>query len=113
MTDTTNTLRSNPPQWLDDEEVSNLPDAFTDKRELWEIVATCTPGSCISAHYSSLTLRVVADWLKRRIEQAEANGWNYEPWQMVHDLQLAANTADAAIDSKNVLPRRSDKEPYQ
>jgi hypothetical protein len=113
VTDTTNTLRSNPPEWLDDEEVSNLPDAFTDKRELWEIVATCTPGSCISAHYSSLTLHVVADWLKRRAEQAEANGWDYPAWRLVGDLRQAANTADAAIDSKNVLPRRSDKEPYQ
>ena len=105
----TNTLRANPPQWLDPDEINGLPDAFTDKRELWEMVATCTPGACISAHYSSLTLRVVADWLQRRIEQADANGWDYEPWQMVHDLQLAASTADAAIESCEIMPRQLEE----
>jgi hypothetical protein len=104
--DPTDTLRVNPPTWLDDEEIKDLPDALTDKRELWEIVATCTPGSCISAHYSSLTLRVVADWLQRRAEQADANGWDYPAWRLVSDLRLAANAADAAIDAGEILPRR-------
>jgi outer membrane murein-binding lipoprotein Lpp len=105
--DLTNTLHHNPPQWIDPEEINYLPDALTDNRELWEMVATCTPGACISAHYSSLTLRVVADWLQRRIEQAHANGWNYEPWQMLSDLRLAANTADAAIEAGEIMPRQS------
>lgn len=98
-------LQANPPAWLDEDEVSTLPDAFTDKRELWEMVATCTPGACISAHYSSLTLRVVADWLERRMEQADVNGWDYEPWQLIHDLRLAAVTADTAIEMDSALPR--------
>ena len=104
--DPTNTLHYNPPQWIDPEEINYLPDALADNRELWEMVATCTPGACISAHYSSLTLRVVADWLQRRIEQAHANGWNYEPWQMLSDLRLAANTADAAIEACEIMPRQ-------
>jgi hypothetical protein len=109
MTDPTNTLRTNPPLWVDDEEISDLPDAFTDKRELWEMVATCTPGACISAHYSSLTLRVVADWLQRRAEQAEANGWDYPVWRLVGDLRQAANTADAAIQYGDDMPRRPEE----
>ena len=82
-----------------------LADAFTDKRELWEMVATCTARSCISAHYSSLTLRVVADWVEQRMEQAAVNGWNYEPWRIVNDLRIAAHTADAAIEADETLPR--------
>jgi hypothetical protein len=109
MTNPTNTLRINPPQWLDDEEINDLPDAFTDKRELWEMVATCTPGACISAHYSSLTLRVVADWLQRRTEQAEASSWDYPAWRLVSDLRLAANAADAAIEADEILPRRPEE----
>jgi hypothetical protein len=109
MTDPTNTLRTNPPLWVDDEEISDLPDAFTDKRELWEMVALCTPRSCISAHYSSLTLRVVADWLQRRTEQAEANGWDYPAWRLVGDLRLAASAADAAIEADEILPRRPEE----
>ena len=99
-------LQSNPPLWVDDDEFNTLPDAFTDKRELWEMVATCTPRSCISAHYSSLTLRVVADWVEQHMEQAAANGWNYEPWRIVNDLRIAAHTADAAIEDGECLPRQ-------
>jgi hypothetical protein len=107
MTDPINTLHYSPPQWIDPEKINYLPDALTDNRELWEMVATCTPGACISAHYSSLTLRVVADWLQRRIEQAHVNGWNYEPWQMLSDLRLAANTADTEIEAGEIMPRQS------
>jgi hypothetical protein len=102
MTD--NTLRANPPQWVDSDEINDLPDAFTDKRELWEMVATCTPRSCISAHYSSLTLRVIADWIERRMEQADANGWDYEPSRIIGDLRIAAFTADAAIEDDQFMP---------
>jgi hypothetical protein len=105
ITDPTHSLRVNPPQWVDDEETNDLPDAFTDKRELWEMVATCTPRSCISAHYSSLSLRVVADWLQRRAEQADSNGWYYPAWRLVSDLRLAAMAADAAIEADECLPR--------
>lgn len=105
MTDPTNTLRANPPEWLDADEIDRLPDVFTDKRELWEMVATCTPCACISGHYSSLALRVVADWLQRRVEQAEVNSWDYPAWKVVSDLRLAANAADAAIDADQILPR--------
>lgn len=101
-----NTLRNNPPSWLDDEELSSLPDAFTDNRELWEMIATCTPMSCISAHYSSLTLRVAADWLERKKDQADANGWKYEPCRLIHDLRMAAVTADVAIEMDDALPRK-------
>ena len=104
-TDPTNTLRANPPWWVDSDDIDDLPDAFTDKRELWEMVATCTARSCITAHYSSLTLRVVADWVERRMEQAAANGWNYEPWRIVNDLRIAAHTADIAIKADECLPR--------
>ena len=99
-------LHSTPPLWLDDDELNTLPDAFTDKRELWEMVATCTPGSCISAHYSSLTLRVVADFIEHRMEQAAANGWKYQPWRIVNDLRVAAITADFAIEDGECLPRQ-------
>lgn len=99
-------LHTNPPLWVDDDEINTLPDAFTDKRELWEMVATCTPDSCISAHYSSLTLRVVADFIEHRMEQALANGWNYHPWRIVNDLRNAAFTADLAIEDGECLPRQ-------
>jgi hypothetical protein len=95
----TDTLRNNPPEWLWPEEVEDLPNPAIDKRELWEMVATCTPGALISAHYSSLTLRLVADWLQHRIEQADANGWTYEPDRMINDLRVAAMAADLAIES--------------
>lgn len=108
MIDLADTLCANPPQWLDDEEINDLPDAFTDKRELWEMVATCTPGACISAHYSSLTLRVVADWLQRRAQQAEVTGWDHPAWRLVSDLRLAANAADVAIEADEILPRRPE-----
>jgi len=98
-------LRTNPPLWVDDDEINDPPDAFTDNRELWEMVATCTARSCISAHYSSLTLRVVADWIEQRMEQAAANGWNYQPWRIVNDLRVAAFTADLAIEDGECLPR--------
>ena len=103
MTDST-TLRTNPPEWVDSEDLAGLPDAFTDKRELWEMLATCTPDSCISAHYSSLSLRVVADFIEHRMEQAAVNGWNYEPWRIVNDLRIAAHTADAAIEADETMP---------
>jgi len=107
MTD--NSLHFNPPTWIKKRceiyDVSDLPNAFTDERELWEMVANGTPGSCISAHYSSITLRVVADWLERRMQQADSNGWDYEPWQLVSDLRLAANAADAAIEAGDYIPR--------
>jgi hypothetical protein len=109
VTDPTNTLRTNPPLWVDSDNIDDLPDAFTDKRELWEMVATCTPRSCISAHYSSLTLRVVADWLQRRAQQAESNIWDYSAWRLVSDLRLAANAADAAIEADEILPRRPEE----
>ena len=99
-------LHTNPPLWLDEEELNDLPDAFTDKSEPWEMVATCTPRSCISAHYSSLTLRVVADFIEHRMEQSSANGWNYEPWRIVNDLRIAAITADLAIEGGDCLPRQ-------
>ena len=99
-------LQSNPPEWIDSEDLAGLPDAFTDKRELWEMVATCTPRSCISAHYSSLTLRVVADFIEHRMEQAAANGWKYQPWRIVNDLRIAALTADLAIEDGDCLPRQ-------
>ena len=76
------------------------------------MVATCTPGALISAHYSSLTLRLVADWLQHRIEQADVNGWTYEPYRMINDLQVAAMAADLAIESAGptggpeYMPRR-------
>ena len=98
-------LRGTTPWWVDSDDIDDLPDAFTDKRELWEMVATCTARSCISAHYSSLALRVVADWVEQRMEQAAANGWNYEPWRIVNDLRIAAHTADAAIEADEALPR--------
>jgi hypothetical protein len=103
------TLHEAPPFWVDDEQIHYIDyaaDVFTDKRELWEMVATCTPTACISAHYSSLSLRLIADWLQRRIELAEINGWNYEPWRLVSDLRLAAFTADAAINAGETLPRQ-------
>ena len=100
-------LHTNPPLWLDEEELNDLPDAFTDKRELWEMVATCTPRSCISAHYSSLTLRVVADFIEHRMEQALANGWKYQPWRIVNDLRIAAFTADLAIEGGETMPQRA------
>ena len=106
VVDQINTLRLTPPAWLNDEEIKNLPDALTDKRELWEMVATCSPWACISAHYSSLVLRVVADWLQCRAEQAEINGWDYPSWRLVSDLRLAANAADAAIDACEIMPRQ-------
>ena len=99
-------LHTNPPLWVDDDEINDLPDAFTDKRELWEMVATCTPMSCISAHYSSLALRVVADFIEYRMEQAAANGWKYEPWRIVNDLRIAAFAADLAIEDGECLPRQ-------
>jgi hypothetical protein len=105
MEDSTS-LQSNPPEWIDSEDISGLPDAFTDKRELWEMVATCTPDSCISAHYSSLSLRVVADFIKHRMEQAAANDWVYQPWRIVNDLRIAAFTADLAIEKGETMPRR-------
>lgn len=98
-------LCNEPPSWLDDDEVIDLPNVTIDKRELWEIVATCTPMACISAHYSSLTLRVVADWLDLIVMQADANGWDIEPWQLVQSLRNAAIAADVAIDSDECLPR--------
>ena len=100
-------LHTNPPLWLDEEELNDLPDAFTDKRELWEMVATCTPRSCISAHYSSLTLRVVADFIEHRMEQAAANDWVDLPWRIVNDLRIAAFTADLAIEDGETMPRRA------
>jgi len=100
-------LRTSPPWRVDSDDIDDLPDAFTDKRELWEMVATCTPRSCISAEYSSLTLRVVADWLQRRIEQAEVNGWDYFARRLVSDLRIAANAADAAIEAGDAMPRRT------
>jgi hypothetical protein len=100
------TLQSNPPLWVDSEDLAGLPDAFTDKRELWEMLATCTPDSCISAHYSSLSLRVVADFIERRMEQAAASGWVYEPWRIVNDLRIDAFTADLAIEKGETMPRR-------
>ena len=106
MTDSTH-LQSNPPEWVDDYDINDLPDAYTDKRELWEMVATCTPDSCISAHYSSLTLRVVADFIEHRMEQAASNGWDYQPWRIANDLRIAAFTADNAIEAGNTLPRRA------
>jgi hypothetical protein len=95
----TDTLRNNPPEWLWPEEVEDLPNPATDKRELWEMVATCTLWRTYSAHYSSLTLRLVADWLQHRIEQADVNGWTYEPYRMINDLRVAAMAADLAIES--------------
>lgn len=104
-------LHTNPPWWVDSDDIDDLPDAFTDKRELWEMVATCTAKSCISAHYSSLTLRVVADFIEHRMEQAAGNGWNYQPWRIVNDLRVAAFTADLAIEDGECLPRRPDELP--
>jgi hypothetical protein len=107
-------LQSNPPEWIDSEDLAGLPDAFTDKRELWEMVATCTPRSCISAHYSSLTLRVVADFIEHRMEQAAANGWKYQPWRIVNDLRIAALTADLAIEDGDCLDTAmEDSTPLQ
>jgi hypothetical protein len=83
----TDTLRNNPPEWLWPEEAEDLPNPAIDKRAL------------ISAHYSSLILRLVADWLQHRIEQADVNGWTYEPDRMINDLRVAAMAADLAIES--------------
>lgn len=70
------------------------------------MVATCTPDSCISAHYSSLSLRVVADFIERRMERAAAGGWVYEPWHIVNDLRIAAFRADLAMENGETMPRR-------
>lgn len=98
-------LRLNPPSWVD--ETEDLPDATLDKRELWELVATCTPMACISAHYSSLTIRVIADWLEARAHRASVNGWNYTPVMAINDLRLAAVTADIAIKDGEIMPRKA------
>jgi hypothetical protein len=111
----TDTLRNNPPDWLWAEEVECLPNPATDKRELWEMVATCTPSALISAHYSSLTLRVVADWLEHRMDQAAVNGWTYDPNRMINDLRVASIAADLAIESAGstggpeYMPRQIDE----
>lgn len=107
---TIDALRNNPPKWLDADRVEDLPDVSTDGRELWEMIATCTPGACISAHYSSLTLRVISDWLEHRINEANASQVYYEPWQFVQDLRNAAYRADAAILSDEYMPSPSGLE---
>jgi hypothetical protein len=37
--------------------------------------------------------------LQHRIEQADVNGWTYEPDRMINDLRVAAMVADLAIES--------------
>jgi hypothetical protein len=53
-------LHTNPPLWLDEEELNDLPDAFTDKRELWEMHLHAT-----LLHLSALQLPEYYKWSHR------------------------------------------------